>query len=136
MITSKLPNVGTTIFTRMSQLATETGALNLSQGFPDFDGPHPQFYNEMPSGYKTVVVAGITYFVLDNLWYLMHGNKYEQVATPTNVTVINNPPAVVQTSSNPGMNVVDVNGLRYYVKDGRYYRRDVNGQLLEVTPPL
>ncbi|WP_095107955.1 pyridoxal phosphate-dependent aminotransferase [Pseudomonas sp. Irchel 3E20] len=39
MIASKLPNVGTTIFTRMSQLAMETGALNLSQGFPDFDGP-------------------------------------------------------------------------------------------------
>ena len=39
MMTSKLPNVGTTIFTRMSQLATQTGALNLSQGFPDFDGP-------------------------------------------------------------------------------------------------
>ncbi|OLF51733.1 pyridoxal phosphate-dependent aminotransferase [Pseudomonas chlororaphis] len=39
MITSKLPNVGTTIFTQMSQLAVETGALNLSQGFPDFDAP-------------------------------------------------------------------------------------------------
>ncbi|WP_339522649.1 pyridoxal phosphate-dependent aminotransferase [Pseudomonas sp. EA_35y_Pfl2_R111] len=39
MLISKLPNVGTTIFTRMSQLAVETGALNLSQGFPDFDGP-------------------------------------------------------------------------------------------------
>ncbi|MEX6501244.1 pyridoxal phosphate-dependent aminotransferase [Pseudomonas zhanjiangensis] len=39
MINSKLPNVGTTIFTRMSQLAGECGALNLSQGFPDFDGP-------------------------------------------------------------------------------------------------
>ena len=39
MIISKLPHVGTTIFTRMSQLAAETGALNLSQGFPDFDGP-------------------------------------------------------------------------------------------------
>ncbi|QQX57799.1 pyridoxal phosphate-dependent aminotransferase [Pseudomonas chlororaphis] len=39
MIASKLPNVGTTIFTQMSQLAVETGALNLSQGFPDFDGP-------------------------------------------------------------------------------------------------
>ncbi|MDO9616927.1 MAG: pyridoxal phosphate-dependent aminotransferase [Pseudomonas sp.] len=39
MIISKLPNVGTTIFTRMSQLAMEAGALNLSQGFPDFDGP-------------------------------------------------------------------------------------------------
>jgi methionine aminotransferase len=39
MITSKLPNVGTTIFTSMSQLAAETGAINLSQGFPDFNGP-------------------------------------------------------------------------------------------------
>jgi len=39
MISSKLPNVGTTIFTTMSQLAAQTGAINLSQGFPDFDGP-------------------------------------------------------------------------------------------------
>ncbi|MEP9317037.1 pyridoxal phosphate-dependent aminotransferase [Pseudomonas sp. LABIM340] len=41
MLTSKLPNVGTTIFTRMSQLAAQSGALNLSQGFPDFPGPAP-----------------------------------------------------------------------------------------------
>ncbi|MBC3468121.1 pyridoxal phosphate-dependent aminotransferase [Pseudomonas sp. RW10S2] len=41
MIRSKLPNVGTTIFTTMSQLAAQTGALNLSQGFPDFNGPQP-----------------------------------------------------------------------------------------------
>jgi DNA-binding transcriptional MocR family regulator len=33
---SKLPNVGTTIFSVMSKLAQETGAINLSQGFPDF----------------------------------------------------------------------------------------------------
>ncbi len=39
MIPSKLPNVGTTIFTTMSELAAQTGALNLSQGFPDFNGP-------------------------------------------------------------------------------------------------
>lgn len=32
----KLPNVGTTIFTIMSKLALDTGALNLSQGFPNF----------------------------------------------------------------------------------------------------
>lgn len=36
---TKLPKVGTTIFTVMSQLANEAGAINLSQGFPDFDGP-------------------------------------------------------------------------------------------------
>jgi len=35
-IKSKLPNVGTTIFTVMSSLATEHKAVNLGQGFPDF----------------------------------------------------------------------------------------------------
>ena len=35
-LTSKLPNVGTTIFSVMSQLANEHKAINLSQGFPDF----------------------------------------------------------------------------------------------------
>ncbi len=36
---SKLPSTGTTIFTVMSQLAERHGAVNLSQGFPDFDPP-------------------------------------------------------------------------------------------------
>ena len=34
---TRLPKVGTTIFTVMSALATEHGAINLGQGFPDFD---------------------------------------------------------------------------------------------------
>ena len=40
---SKLPDVGVTIFTVMSGLAGEAGAINLSQGFPDFD-----VYPELP----------------------------------------------------------------------------------------
>ena len=36
-IESKLPHIGTTIFTIMSGLANETGAINLSQGFPSFE---------------------------------------------------------------------------------------------------
>lgn len=36
---SKLPALGTTIFTQMSALAQQHQAINLSQGFPDFDGP-------------------------------------------------------------------------------------------------
>jgi methionine transaminase len=36
-IASKLPHIGTTIFTVMSRLAAEHNAINLSQGFPDFD---------------------------------------------------------------------------------------------------
>jgi methionine aminotransferase len=36
-MTTRLPKVGTTIFTVMSALAAERGAVNLGQGFPDFD---------------------------------------------------------------------------------------------------
>src|SRR5215207_2514645 len=35
-IQSRLPDVGTSIFTVMSKMALEHGAINLSQGFPDF----------------------------------------------------------------------------------------------------
>ena len=36
---SKLPDVGTTIFTVMSKMAIDFDAINLSQGFPDFEPP-------------------------------------------------------------------------------------------------
>ena len=38
-IETKLPRVGTTVFTVMSQLAAKHGAVNLGQGFPDFETP-------------------------------------------------------------------------------------------------
>lgn len=37
--TSKLPNLGTSIFTEMSIMANQYQAINLSQGFPEFDTP-------------------------------------------------------------------------------------------------
>ncbi len=36
-LNSKLPDTGTTIFTIMSRMAAESNAINLSQGFPDFN---------------------------------------------------------------------------------------------------
>jgi aspartate/methionine/tyrosine aminotransferase len=41
MIATRLQPFGTTIFAEMSALALKHGAINLSQGFPDFDGPEP-----------------------------------------------------------------------------------------------
>lgn len=38
-LTHRLTGFGTSIFTEMTRLANETGAINLAQGFPDFDGP-------------------------------------------------------------------------------------------------
>lgn len=50
-INSKLPQTGTTIFTVMSALASEVGAINLSQGFPDFD-PAPQLVQLVQTAMK------------------------------------------------------------------------------------
>ncbi len=104
-------------------------------GIPFIDPPH-FLRGGLAGDYKTVVVAGVTYFVLDNLWYVMHGDRYQQVQAPasSNVTIINNGPATT-TVVPTGMSVVDVNGLRYYVKAGHYYRLNSDGQYLEVTPP-
>jgi methionine aminotransferase len=54
-ISSKLPNVGTTIFTVMSNLSKQYNAINLSQGFPNFeiDSILPELvYKAMNSGYN------------------------------------------------------------------------------------
>ena len=54
-IKSKLPDVGTTIFTVMSRMAAECNAINLSQGYPDFNSP-PELLNlvtrAMQEGYN------------------------------------------------------------------------------------
>ena len=59
MLQSKLPKVGTTIFTVMSQLAAEHGAVNLGQGFPDFPVP-PRLVEEldMPRGALRKTLTG------------------------------------------------------------------------------
>ncbi len=49
LLTSKLPDVGVTIFTVMSKLAVDHQAINLSQGFPDFDA-HPDLI-DLVAGY-------------------------------------------------------------------------------------
>lgn len=48
---TRMPGVGTTIFTVMSHLATEHGAINLGQGFPDFD-PDPALLDEVYAAMK------------------------------------------------------------------------------------
>src|SRR5687768_15264643 len=58
MIVSKLPNVGTTIFTTMSSLAVQHNAINLGQGFPDFpmNGELVSLVNEaMLSGHNQYI---------------------------------------------------------------------------------
>ena len=101
-----------------------------------YPSPHPApglMVDILPPGYRTVLFAGLTYFVFNEIWYQLHGGRYEVVAPP--------PQPVVQpvATNNPyyenGLTRVDINGVRYYVLDGRYYRRTAEGDYLEVPPP-
>mgnify|MGYP004605664439 CR=1 FL=1 len=94
----------------------------------DFPGPHPRpgrSFDALPVGVATVLIAGLTYYMLDGIYYRPEGDHYVVVEKPATTTVV--------TSS--GLTTVDVDGRRYYVRDGRYYQRDINGQYIEVPPP-
>jgi len=54
---SRLPKVGTTIFTVMSALAAERGAVNLGQGFPDFDCDP-----KLPAAVNAAMQAGLNQY--------------------------------------------------------------------------
>ncbi|MFC5379252.1 pyridoxal phosphate-dependent aminotransferase [Aquipuribacter nitratireducens] len=53
-LVARMRGFGTTIFAEMSALATSTGAVNLGQGFPDFDGP-PQMLEAAREAIRTGV---------------------------------------------------------------------------------
>jgi methionine aminotransferase len=80
---SRLPGVGTTIFTVMSQLATEHGAINLGQGFPDFDGDprlHALVGEAMAGGLNQYApmagTAALRRIVADKIARI-HGHRYD-----------------------------------------------------------
>jgi len=86
----------------------------------------------LPVGYQTVIAAGLTYFVLNEIWYQMHGPEYVVVERPAvQYRVVDAPPMV----GDNGFYSIDVHGSRYYIKEGRYYRRNSDGEYLEVPPP-
>jgi methionine aminotransferase len=80
---SRLPNVGTTIFTVMSALANRSGAVNLGQGFPDFE-PDPELLDAvnaaMRSGHNQYAplngVAALREAVADKVSAL-YGHRYD-----------------------------------------------------------
>lgn len=89
-IQSKLPHAGTTIFTVMSSLAVEHGAINLGQGFPDFD-MDPQLHELV---YKAMRDGGNQYVHMNGLPALrkalaekvtsLYGNNLD---TENNITI-------------------------------------------------
>ncbi|MBT8220183.1 MAG: aminotransferase class I/II-fold pyridoxal phosphate-dependent enzyme [Bacteroidia bacterium] len=86
---SKLPNVGTTIFTTMSALAKKHQAINLSQGFPDFDcdtNLKSLVTDALNEGYNQYApMAGLP--SLQNALALKINNLYKSNIYPDEITV-------------------------------------------------
>lgn len=74
-IQSKLPNVGTTIFTVMSSLAVEHKAINLGQGFPDF-----MMSEELTGLVNTAMAKGFNQYTHMNGYPLLREKLAEKVA--------------------------------------------------------
>lgn len=87
---SKLPEVGTTIFTVMSRMASDFGAINLSQGFPDFPmdkrltGLVARYMDEDYNQYAPM--AGLPE-LLDTLGGVVGGTYRYNVDAETEITV-------------------------------------------------
>ncbi|MDX5628558.1 MULTISPECIES: DUF6515 family protein [unclassified Brenneria] len=90
-------------------------------------GPAPgAAFDRLPSGVETVLIAGLTYYVLNGIFYQRQHDQYVVVEAP--------PGDAVATTRN-GITVLDINGERFYVKDGSYYKRNINGEYIEVPKP-
>ncbi|MGE6108319.1 DUF6515 family protein [Aeromonas sobria] len=80
----------------------------------------------LPRGAETMLLAGLTYYVLGGIFYQQQENHY----------VVVTPPARVQTvTPDAGLTPLDLDGRRYYVGEGHYYQREIDGSYIEVPPP-
>ena len=89
-IHSKLPTVGTNIFSIMSALANQHGAINLSQGFPDFDCPQ-ELQNRVNFHLKNgknqyVPMAGVP-ILREQLAKKMENSYGQRIDSETEITI-------------------------------------------------
>ncbi len=87
----------------------------------------------LPVGWRSLVVAGATYYVVDNVYYRRQGDTYIVVEPPATVVVpASSPaPAVHEVS----FTSVYVKGKLYYYRDGVFYDKSPSGQYHIVPAP-
>ncbi|WJY16072.1 hypothetical protein PCO82_05200 [Pectobacteriaceae bacterium CE90] len=83
------------------------------------------YVDHLPPGVETALIAGLTYYVLNGIFYQQEHGRY----------IIVTPPPAANALSHGGLTVLDINGERFYVKDGTYYKRTINGEYIEVPKP-
>ncbi|KIS42416.1 DUF6515 family protein [Kosakonia radicincitans] len=94
-------------------------------GDPHRPGPGPASPRDnapltiLPPAAELIVIGGLTYYLLNGLYYQKQDGRY----------------VVVDRPSGGAMSVLDYNGKRYYVKDGHYYQRNIDDEYIEVPRP-
>lgn len=68
------------------------------------------------------VIGGITYYVLDGIFYKKNEDKYVVVTAPL-------------ANTNAALSQLDYNGKRYYVNNNHFFVRDIEGNYIEVPKP-
>ncbi|CAM7096703.1 TPA: hypothetical protein NOY28_004731 [Escherichia coli] len=90
---------------------------------PRFLAPRPGHrVSILPELATAVAIGGITYWLANGIYYQKQGNEY---------VVVEKPPAPADSS----LKTLDFGGKRYYVRDGHYYTRDIDGNYTEVPCP-
>ncbi len=112
-VASKLPQVGTTIFTVMSQLALDHNAINLSQGFPDFSAPTELLERvsyHLSAGHNQYAPMAGAPELLTQIGIKVNRTYHRQVDTDSEVTVTSGGTealfSAVQAFVTPGQQVI------------------------------
>lgn len=94
-------------------------------GRPHFNpaptGPRESRLDFLPALATTLILGGLTYYIVNDAYYRKQGTEYILVQPPEN--------------TRSGLNVVDYNNKRYYVRNGSYYQKDIDGNYIEVPRP-
>lgn len=85
------------------------------------NGPRSPRLDFLPALATTLILGGLTYYVVNDAYYRKQGTGYILVESPDNIR--------------SNLNVVDYNNKRYYVRNGSYYQKDIDGNYIEVPRP-
>lgn len=94
-------------------------------GEPHFNpapsGPRAPRLDFLPAIATTLILGGLTYYIVNDAYYKRQGAEYILVEPPQNIR--------------SDLNIVDYNNKRYYVRNGSYYQKDIEGNYIEVPRP-
>lgn len=102
--------------------------------------PSRHFYDaaSLPSAASLLLISGITYAVIDGLYYQRHNDKYVYVENPPvaqQQTIVSSHTGTVINALPSGSKTVTVNGVLYYVNVGTWYAPIASSHSFVIVEP-